>query len=68
MYKLRGNDFNKILFKKRINRSTLAKEAGISIETLNSWMYRETKATRETAMKVIKYLEIDISDIFDEII
>ena len=68
MYKLRGNDLNKILFKKRINRSILAKEAGISIETLNSWMYRETKATRETAMKVIKYLEIDISDIFDEII
>lgn len=66
MYKLQKSKMNKILFMKKIKRVELANMAGISIETLNSWMYRDTKATKDTALKVSSCLEIDILEIFIE--
>ena len=65
MYILKKKELNKLLFKKKLNRASLSKGAGISIETINSWLYRDSMATRETATKVANFLAVDISDIFD---
>lgn len=66
MYKVEKNKINKILFKKRLKRNELAHGAGISIETLNSWMYRGTRATEEYATKVSKYLNVELNEVFCE--
>ena len=67
MYLLKKNEFNKVLFKSRINRQELVDRAGISIETLNSWMYRGTKATLDKAVRVSSCLEVFIDVLFDEV-
>lgn len=67
MYKVNKSKINKILFKRKIKRNELAEGAGISIETFNSWVYRETKATRETAMKVSDFLNIELTELFCEV-
>lgn len=68
MYLLKKNELNKLLFKNGITRQDLADRAGISIETINSWMYRRSMATYETMIKVVNYFNIDIDDLFDEVL
>ena len=68
MYLLKKNELNKLLFKNDITRQDLADRAGISIETINSWMYRSSMATYETMIKVVNYFNIDIDDLFDEVL
>lgn len=68
MYLLKKKELNKLLFKNGITRQELADGADISIETLNSWMYRGSMATFDTMIKVVEYLNVDIDVLFDEVL
>lgn len=68
MYLLKKNELNKLLFRNDITRQDLADGAGISIETINSWMYRSSMASYETMIKVVNYFNIEIDDLFDEVL
>lgn len=68
MYLIKKKELNKLLFKRGITRQELTDGANISIETLNSWMYRGSMATPETVIKVSNYFNIDINVLFDEVL
>ena len=67
MYLLKKNELNKLMFRKGIDRQELVDKAGISIDTLNSWMYRGTMATQDKAIKVSDCLDVCIDVLFDEV-
>lgn len=64
MYKIKETEIKKLLFKKGLKRSDLANGAGISIETINNWYYRNTKANYKSVKKICNFLNVDKELIF----